>query len=1040
MTAPIGGDAYTLIAIECQEASGSLANTGQLGTFAGLSRSGTATYNQSSLGGLKAVNLFTPSFSFAGNYFNGTASFPASNKWTISLLNKPTNTGGFTWGSVTTGSTWFSNSTNALTVNNFNAGHYGISASVTLSDASNPIFQINAANGPLSTDYVLMWMTVDSVAGVITLGYHRTDGISAPTFGYSVTQSFTPGVTVNWGNSIVWMGDSGVGVQVGSDGDFSHARIENTVRDAAYFSNLINIYQIGHDPTPTLTRIQPGSGYSGQASINAVGTNFTSDSKIVFDGIILDTNFVSSTVLQFTVPNHALGSVGISVATPGLATASLSNAFIVIEKPTYPSNASNVTKRDPVRDTLRRWLNPAFQGVNWEGLLDALADADRKVITNIITATDQLHYSTASGDYLSQWGSDYYYPRAVDLGMPDDDYRRLLETITNKKLTVQSFLEVINIFYGDIATRAHGVSLPGPFLLNDGDDLKLLFDGGRYVHVFFKQADFVNIALATPAEVAAVINRYLEQYGFNDFAISYYDGATQQDLLQIYSASLGLGGFVQVLGGTAENGLQLPTSLNVPFSVPTNWTMAKYPTASQPNYLRMSMSTSIDYSILNIGDYVNIVGTEFNVANRGSFTIKTVADSYIEIDNINGVAETVAQPNVAANFNDVLFYRPHKTTINDVQSPAFAAQVTPTVTKVVLPAISKNVLRDLTNAAYLPTENTFDIVSIASTATGNNIGTISTITTSSNHGLVTNDTVFLNDIFVGALNGLEKITYVSPTSFSIVKSFLTPLNTLSMLPFVGSTLYSVGNSIVQNGYRWLVTTTGTTPASPAALPIVAGAYAVPGSTIVVLFMGAYVTPTVEPLTQTTITTPGPYVFDDVNGLGLTSVTTTITQSISINSNYKSITVTDSTSFPNSEGYLVLGFGQTYQSPPIHYIATPSSTTILLDPNTQIKSNVPSGATVTLLVSNAPYVPDNTVVPTGIAYVTGDHLSRVYAENTINFIKGGGLQIETEVQYPSSVGLANGNSALTNTDKVNDKIYVWGDDDLVNWKKAHDDNS
>lgn len=695
--------------------------------------------------------------------------------------------------------------------------------------------------------------------------------------------------------------------------------------------------------------------------------------------------------------------------------------------------------KDPIRAALRKWLNPAFQGINWEGLLDSLTSADTKVINNIIATTEQLHYSTASGDYLSQWGADYNYPRPIDLGMSDEDFRKLLETIISNKLTVQSFLEVINIFYGNISTRANALSLPGPFLLNDGNDLKITFDGKRIVHVFFKNSDFNDITLATAAEVAAVINRYIEYYKYEDFATTYYDGASQQTLLQIYSASLGLGGFVQVTGGSAENGLLLPKPLYVPFSVPTVWTLAKYPTASQPNYLRMFTSTTIDYTSLQINDYINITGLEFNTANRGSFAIKTIADTYIEIRNLNGIAETVTQPNFAANFQDVLFYRPHKSTINDITSPAFAAQVSPKVTKVVLPAVSKNVVRNLETAAYLPVESTIDITSIIATAPGSGIGSLINITTATNHGLVTGNSVFLNNIFTGSINGLHKITNINSTSFSVTKSSLTPFDTLDMIPFTGTTLYRVGNGVVQNGYRWLVVTTGTTPASPSALPITPGIYTVPSTSMQVLFIGPYITPTVEPLSQLTPGV-GPYTFDSDSGLGLTSTSSTITQAININNNFKSISISNSTSFPNSEGWVVLGYGQSYQSKPIHYLSTPSSTAILFDSNYTVTQNIPIGATITLLVSNGPYVPSNQTIKQGIAYITGDHLSRVYAQKTIDFIKGSGLDIDYVIQYPSSIGLANGSSPYSDSNKINDAVYVWGDDDLVNWKKAQDGNT
>jgi hypothetical protein len=1015
MSAPIGGDAFTLIAIECQEASGSLLNTGQLGTFAGLSRTGTAAYNQSSLGGLKAVNLFTPSFSFAGNYFNGTASFPASDKWTISLLNKPTNTGGFTWGSVTTGSTWFSNTVNGLTLNNSGSGRYGISASVTLSDGSNPVFQINAVNGPLTSDYILMWMTVDSTIGVITLGYHRTDGVSAPTFGYSVTQSFTPGRTVNWGSSIVWMGDSGVGVQVGSDGDFSHARIENTVRNASYFQTLIGYYQAGSGFS--VTSVSPNVGYTGQTVV-VNGTSFVAGATVKVGGVAATTTFADSTHLTVTVPPNVNGLYDVVVTLPDASVFTLTNGFSYTTNPNtkvLPLISANQSTPG-VRAALRSWLNPVYQGPGWEGVLDALADGDQKNVDNSVAIYNQLHITSSGGKYLDRWGRDYDYPRPFELGMSDEDFRDLLVKITSHKLTTQSFNEVLEIYYGDVATRAHVASAPGPWVLSSGDDLSLSFEERTSVKIFFNSADFQNIALATPREVCDVINRYLAYVGYQGWADVFYDGLTQQSYVWIYSAALGMNGSVRVTGGKAQNAFEFATALHVPYTVPTTWTVST--AASQPNYMRWSMSTSIDLSVLRVGDYVNVYGAEFNAANRGSFPIKTVGATYFEIQNPTGVTQSAVQPNLAANFLDVVFYRPSKQTLNTLVRKAFAVQSGPATTKVLLPVTSSMVKRNTSNASYFQPVRTFTIVSCVVASQ------VATITTSTAHNLQSGTRVSIEGLALSKMNGNFKVTVTGSTTFTVpVDSTIT--NKEEAYPTTDS--FVVGDYVTQGGYRWLVLSSGTYGTTPGPT-LVATPGVISGN---LLCVGTY-TYTTQIWSPTAATTYfGPYIFDGSNGVPITKTIGTTTTAFVKGGAYRNVTVTvpSGVKFPDAPGYVCLGLGEPYQQTPVHYLGylpvTSTSGTLILDPDYVFTQDVPTGSNIILLAQAQPFVPSNVQV-SGIAFVTGGQLAHVYARNTINFIKGTGLDVQTIIVYPGSTGLANYDAGLVGY-RINGCVYVWGDD-------------
>ncbi|MGE0327252.1 MAG: hypothetical protein AB7S68_33320 [Polyangiaceae bacterium] len=102
------------------------------------------------------------------------------------------------------------------------------------------------------------------------------------------------------------------------------------------------------------------------------------------------------------------------------------------------------------------------------------------------------------------------------------------------------------VFIGSAATVAAGGARP--FALADGMNLLLRFDGGAEQEVVFAAADFNNIALATPPEVAALLNRVL--VGAR--------ASVTAGILQVQSDTLGLASQAQIVGGTANTVLQFP--------------------------------------------------------------------------------------------------------------------------------------------------------------------------------------------------------------------------------------------------------------------------------------------------------------------------------------------------------------------------------------------------------------------------------------------------------------------------------------------------
>lgn len=148
--------------------------------------------------------------------------------------------------------------------------------------------------------------------------------------------------------------------------------------------------------------------------------------------------------------------------------------------------------------------------------------------------------------------------------------------------------------------------------------------------------------------------------------------------------------------------------------------------------------------------------------------------------------------------------------------------------------------------------------------------------------------------------------------------------------------------------------------------------------------------------------PGPYLYDTSQPFVISKTLTTLTQNLN-GSDSKLISVVDSSQFPDSPGYLIFGYGTAEQEGPVPYIATPSSTTILISPAYTFKNSFSPGTYITLIESKSSVV----LAPAGNSYpfyMTGDAAGREWAQSLINQISATGLNIIFIVIYPADTGL------------------------------------
>lgn len=164
---------------------------------------------------------------------------------------------------------------------------------------------------------------------------------------------------------------------------------------------------------------------------------------------------------------------------------------------------------------------------------------------------------------------------------------------------------------------------------------------------------------------------------------------------------------------------------------------------------------------------------------------------------------------------------------------------------------------------------------------------------------------------------------------------------------------------------------------------------------------------------------GPYVFDLSKPYLIGAEECNTTATLDVNSNLV-ISVDDSSQFPDSSGFLVMGFGTSKEEGPIPYIARPSSNSLMINPSYKFKNTHESGTNISLIAQNYVYDVRNDGKDYPF-YLTDVVSGRLYAEELIKLVIATGIRLVITVLYPSDEGLGK-----WNTDN-SEKYYVFGPD-------------
>ena len=125
---------------------------------------------------------------------------------------------------------------------------------------------------------------------------------------------------------------------------------------------------------------------------------------------------------------------------------------------------------------------------------------------------------------------------------------------------------------------------------------------------------------------------------------------------------------------------------------------------------------------------------------------------------------------------------------------------------------------------------------------------------------------------------------------------------------------------------------------------------------------------------------------------------------------------------------MFAFGYKNQVAPVKYFGRLSSTRLSLDYSFKFPVTVPSGSNVTLLSQKGPWVPENPQ-DVGSFYITASPAGRVAAEAAIDASVAAGVVVKTTITYPGDRGLGGEGLPASGTNKLSDKVVVWGGDNV-----------
>jgi hypothetical protein len=358
---------------------------------------------------------------------------------------------------------------------------------------------------------------------------------------------------------------------------------------------------------------------------------------------------------------------------------------------------------------------------------------------------------------LERRAEDYGVVRPAGVGIDDENFRRLAIKTNSNKVVHEALRELLEVYFGQDSLRAYVESEVDEKYSLVGTTLTWTLDEKEIFTHTFVNSEFSSPTQGKAVEVAFALTRTMRELGSKGFAVAKKNAESGKSRVRIYSGSLGLGSFVRITGGTAQNVLEFPTLIDVYSGALSNYSWVY--TAPDSDTTRISLTLTnpvVDLTQVEIGDYV-VIGTDAGIGMSGSFQIKNVLVAYNTATNITQYfdIENVAFTGTAIQTSNsgYTFYRPTKATTSTVNGrTVVVAQTRPNQVDVTIPATTAIVSRGVNQAIYARDPSPVSVSRFVRNSSGE-----VTLTTSAPHGLSVGSTLTV----AGAIPA-PSLPYVTP--------------------------------------------------------------------------------------------------------------------------------------------------------------------------------------------------------------------------------------------------------------------------------------
>lgn len=459
--------------------------------------------------------------------------------------------------------------------------------------------------------------------------------------------------------------------------------------------------------------------------------------------------------------------------------------------------AINKTKIDRLHDLLPKHLNTK-SNVNWNGLIDAIGEADQMTSDLVAEVRKQFFIKTASRPYLDRLAANNKISRPRLVGMSDTSFRDYIPVLSYKPKQVKLIIDaLLDIFFFKESTTAYITSQNSElFTLENGWELEYRVDNSFDERIVFNAIDFTNISVATSNEIVAAFNRQAKY----SYATNYYDSITKKSFIRIFTNTVGSKGSIELVGGRANIALRLNGFIdNAGNGSNTEWTVSKI---GDLTTFENTAGASPGINNIQVGDILisDIVG------NKGSFVIKEIdiLANTIKFKNLFSTVGVFTQ----STSNDVKFIRPNKYVAYTSSRRAMTWETSPGEVIVEMPTTPPVVQRSLKGSTHingvfsLMTNRDSDTSLTITNATGfPKSGTfllepVNSITTR----IVTPD---VDETVLKKFNGrliydIQKYEYSTRVILSTTGSSVTGSNQISLLSVAG---LANGNTLFMDGFR-----------------------------------------------------------------------------------------------------------------------------------------------------------------------------------------------------------------------------------------------